>query len=122
MEEFIYSNDIWLIPLVTIFLTIIFEIFTRPTYINLDHFELFNWGLNFIIASISVLLPYWENIDVLLWIIVILILIMMVFNFVQRFGWNRPTKKLNFLGILILDIIGIILFVFAVIFVRGVKK
>ena len=125
MDEFIQNNTIWIVPVVSIFLTIIIKISSKPTYITLGFVDYLEFGFDLSISAILILLTgihtIQENSNLGIWLILLsFILILIISIMVNRLGWDKNTGQIKLIGVLIPDIIGIILLVVATLFVGGV--
>ena len=94
MGVFIHSNIIWIVPIISIILTVVIKISAKPDFLTLDYIDYLDFGFDLSITSIIV----------------------------NRVGWNRETKQLKLIGVLFPDIIGIILLIVATLYMGGVIK
>lgn len=128
MYEFIQNNIIWIVPVVSIILTVIIKISSKPSFFTLGFVDYLDFGFDLSISAIIVLLTgihgtVDNNSTLGIWLILLsFMLIMIISIIVNRLGWNKDTGQINFIGVLIPDIIGIILLVISTLYIGGVIK
>lgn len=114
-------------PVVSIVLTVIIKISSKPSFCTLGFVDYLDFGFDLSISSIIVLLTgihTIENSNILgIWLILLsFMLIMIISIIVNRLGWNKDTGQIKLIGVLIPDIIGIILLLVSTLYVGGVIK
>lgn len=123
MEQFLQQNGIWVVPIVTIILTIVIKISAKNESVNLSLADWFDFGFDLSISSMVVLLSNAHTSIVALWLMLLFFLLIMITTIiVNRVGWNKQEKKLNFAGIFLPDAMGIILLVVSTLYVGGMIK
>ena len=121
MEQFIQQNEIWVIPITTIVLTIVIKISAKNESVNLGMADWFDFGFDLSISSMVLLLTNVDISNTALWMLLLFFLLIMITTIiVNRVGWNKREKKLNLAGIVLPDIMGIILLVVSTLYVGGV--
>lgn len=122
MGEFIQNNALWLTPVISIVLTVVIKISAKPEFLTLGFIDYLDFGFDLLISSIIVLLSGIRN-SLGEWLLLFaFILIMITSILVNRLGWNKDTKQLNVVGVIIPDFVGISLLVIASLYIGGVIK
>lgn len=122
MGIFIQNNIVWLVPIVSIILTIVVKISAKPEFLTLGFIDYLDFGFDLSITSMVMLLTCIKN-DAGLWLLLISILLVMITSIiVNRLGWNKETKQQKFLGVFIPDVVGILLLVISTLYIGGVIK
>lgn len=126
MLDFIKGNLIWIVPLLSIILTIIIRILSKPSDYKLTYVDFLDFGFDLAISAIIVLLTELHDIKdedmLVLWLLVaFFIVIMIVSIIVNRAGWNSSTDRPNLLGVLLPDFIGIGMLLTAFLYIGGGK-
>lgn len=120
MSDFIYNNSIWLIPMMSIIFTIVMKIASKPSFLALSYIDWLDFGFDLSISSTISLLGSVRN-NLGLWLLMLIFMILIVLSIIiSRVGWNKNTKKLRLVGIIIPDIIGLLIMVVTVLYIRGV--
>ncbi len=127
MYEFIQNNIIWLSPVISIILTIVIKISSKPSFLTLELSDYLDFGFDLSISAIILLLTGINAQDngnnTRSWLLFLsLILIFIISNIINRIGWNKETNRLNLIGIILPDIFGIILLVISTLYLGGVIK
>ena len=122
MGIFIQNNIVWLVPIVSIILTIVVKISAKPEFLTLGFSDYLDFGFDLSITSMVMLLTGIKD-DAGLWLLLISILLVMITSIiVNRLGWNKETKQQKFLGVFIPDVVGILLLVISTLYIGGVIK
>ena len=122
MGIFIQNNIVWLVPIVSIILTIVVKISAKPEFLTLGFIDYLDFGFDLSITSMVMLLTGIKD-DAGLWLLLISILLVMITSIiVNRLGWNKETKQQKFLGVFIPDVVGILLLVISTLYIGGVIK
>lgn len=122
MGIFIQNNIVWLVPIVSIILTIVVKISAKPEFLTLGFIDYLDFGFDLSITSMVMLLTGIKY-DAGLWLLLISILLVMITSIiVNRLGWNKETKQQKFLGVFIPDVVGILLLVISTLYIGGVIK
>lgn len=122
MGIFIQNNIVWLVPIVSIILTIVVKISAKPEFLTLGYIDYLDFGFDLSITSMVMLLTGIKD-DAGLWLLLISILLVMITSIiVNRLGWNKETKQQKFLGVFIPDVVGILLLVISTLYIGGVIK
>ena len=122
MGAFIQNNIIWLVPIISIILTIVVKISAKPEFVTLGFIEYLDFGFDLSITSMVMLLSGVKD-DAGLWLLLLSFLLVMITSIlVNRLGWNKETHQQKFLGVLIPDVVGIILLVISTMYMGGVIK
>lgn len=122
MGTFIQNNIIWLVPVVSIILTIVIKISAKPEFVTLGFIDYLDFGFDLSITSMVMLLTSIKD-DAGIWLLLISFLLVMVTSIiVNRLGWNKETKQQRVVGVLIPDLVGILSLVAATLYIGGVIK
>ena len=122
MGAFIQNNTVWLVPIVSIVLTIVVKISAKPEFLTLGFIDYLDFGFDLSITSMIMLLTGIKD-DTGIWLLLIsFLLVMITSTLVNRLGWNRDTKQQKFLGVLIPDVVGLLLLVISTLYIGGVIK
>ena len=117
MGIFIQNNIVWLVPIVSIILTIVVKISAKPEFLTLGFIDYLDFGFDLSITSMVMLLTGIKD-DAGLWLLLISILLVMITSIiVNRLGWNKETKQQKFLGVFIPDVVGILLLVISTLYI-----
>lgn len=120
MSAFIQNHSVWLVPLVSILLTIVVKIAAKPEFLSLSYIDYFDFGFDLSITSMIILLTNFKD-EVSLWLLLIsALLVMIVSIIVSRIGWNKELKQQRLLGVIIPDVAGLALLVVSTLYVGGV--
>lgn len=122
MDEFIHNNTLWLTPIISILLTIVIKISAKPEFLTLGFIDYLDFGFDLSISSIIVLLNGTKDVVGVWLLFLAFILIVITSTLVKRLGWNKSTKQLNFIGVIIPDIVGIFFLFIASLYVGGVIR
>lgn len=122
MGIFIQNNIVWLVPIVSIILTIVVKISAKPEFLTLGFIDYLDFGFDLSITSMVMLLTGIKD-DAGLWLLLISILLVMITSIIVNcLGWNKETKQQKFLGVFIPDVVGILLLVISTLYIGGVIK
>lgn len=122
MGTFIQNNIVWLVPIISIILTIVVKISAKPEFLTLGFIDYLDFGFDLSITSMIMLLTGIKD-DAGIWLLLISFLLVMITSIlVNRLGWNRETKQQKFLGVILPDIVGIVLLVISTLYMGGVIK
>lgn len=122
MGTFIQNNIVWLVPIISIILTIVVKISAKPEFLTLGFIDYLDFGFDLSITSMIMLLTSIKD-DAGIWLLLISFLLVMITSIlVNRLGWNRETKQQKFLGVILPDIVGIVLLVISTLYMGGVIK
>lgn len=122
MGIFIHNNTVWLVPIISIILTIVIKISAKPEFLTLGFIDYLDFGFDLSITSMIMLLTGIKN-DAGLWLLLLSFLLVMITSIlVNRLGWNKDTKQPKIQGVLIPDVVGIILLVISTLYMGGVIK
>lgn len=122
MGTFIQNNIVWLVPIISIILTIVVKISAKPEFLTLGFIDYLDFGFDLSITSMIMLLTGIKD-DAGIWLLLISFLLVMITSIlVNRLGWNRETKQQTFLGVFLPDIVGIVLLVISTLYMGGVIK
>ncbi len=122
MGTFIQNNIVWLVPIISIILTIVVKISAKPEFLTLGYIDYLDFGFDLSITSMIILLTGIKD-DAGLWLLIVSFLLVMITSIlVNRLGWNKDTKQQKLLGVIIPDVIGIILLFISTLYMGGVIK
>ena len=122
MGEFIQNNMIWLTPIISIILTVVIKISSKPAFLTLDHIDYLDFGFDLCISSIICLVTGIKD-DTGIWILLIaFVLIFVTSTIVNRIGWNKTTKQRKLAGVLIPDFVGIFMLIVVSLYIGGIIK
>lgn len=122
MNEFLQNNLIWLNPVISIILSVVIKQTSKPEFLTLGFVDYLDFGFELSIASLLLILTGAKNESVGWLVLLGIILILIASIIVSRIGWNKDTAKLKIVGVIIPDIVGILLLVFASLYVGGSIK
>ena len=123
MEHFLEQNQIWLVPIITILLTVIIKMSARNQSVDFRGIDFLDFGFDLSISAIVVLLTNVRDTNVTAWFMLLFFVVIMIITIiVNRIGWNTREKRINLAGAIIPDIIGIFLLVVAILYVGGTIK
>lgn len=123
MEHFLEQNQIWLVPIITILLTVIIKMSARNQSVDFRGIDFLDFGFDLSISAIVVLLTNVRDSNLTAWFMLLFsVVIMIITIIVNRIGWNTREKRINLAGAIIPDIIGIFLLVVAILYVGGTIK
>ena len=123
MEHFLEQNQIWLVPIITILLTVIIKMSARNQSVDFRGIDFLNFGFDLSISAIVVLLTNVRDSNLTAWFMLLFFVVIMIITIiVNRIGWNTREKRINLAGAIIPDIIGIFLLVVAILYVGGTIK
>lgn len=128
MYDFIQNNIIWIVPIVSIILTVIIKISSKPSSCTLNYVDYLDFGFDLSISSIIVLLTGINEVggnsnNLGIWLILLSFMLVMIISIiVNRLGWNRETGQIKLIGVLIPDIIGVILLVISTLYIGGLIR
>ena len=120
MGAFIQNNILWLVPTISIVLTIVIKMSAKPECVTLGFVDYLDFGFDLsIISMIMLLTGKTDNTGI--WLLVLSFLLVMITSvLVSRLGWNKETKQQKIAGVLIPDIIGTGLLILSTLYVGGV--
>ena len=122
MGAFIQNNSVWLVPIVSIILTMVVKISAKPEFLTLGFIDYLDFGFDLSITSMIMLLTGNKD-DAGIWLLLISFLLVMITSIlVNRLGWNKATKQQKIMGVLIPDLIGITLLVISTLYMGGAIK
>lgn len=120
MGTFIQNNIIWLVPIISIIMTVIIKISAKPEFMTLGYIDYLDFGFDLSITSMVVLLTGVRD-DVGIWLLLLSFLLVMITSIiVNRAGWNKETKQQKLVGVLFPDFVGILLLIVATLYMGGV--
>ena len=123
MEHFLEQNQIWLVPIITILLTVIIKMSARNQSVDFRGIDFLDFGFDLSISAIVVLLTDVRDSNLTAWFMLLFFVVIMIITIiVNRIGWNTREKRINLAGAIIPDIIGIFLLVVAILYVGGTIK
>ena len=123
MEHFLEQNQIWLVPIITILLTVIIKMSARNQSVDFRGIDFLDFGFDLSILAIVVLLTNVRDSNLTAWFMLLFFVVIMIITIiVNRIGWNTREKRINLAGAIIPDIIGIFLLVVAILYVGGTIK
>ena len=123
MEHFLEQNQIWLVPIITILLTVIIKMSARNQSVDFRGIDFLDFGFDLSISAIVVLLTNVRDSNLTAWFMLLFFVVIMIITIiVNRIGWNTREKRINLAGAIIQDIIGIFLLVVAILYVGGTIK
>ena len=123
MEHFLEQNQIWLVPIITILLTVIIKMSARKQSVDIRGIDFLDFGFDLSISAIVVLLTNVRDSNLTAWFMLLFFVVIMIITIiVNRIGWNTREKRINLAGAIIPDIIGIFLLVVAILYVGGTIK
>ena len=123
MEHFLEQNQIWLVPIITILLTVIIKMSARNQSVDFRGIDFLDFGFDLSISAIVVLLTNVRDSNLTAWFMMLFFVVIMIITIiVNRIGWNTREKRINLAGAIIPDIIGIFLLVVAILYVGGTIK
>lgn len=123
MGDFIQNNMTWLTPIVSVLLTLIVKIASKPEFIPLRGKDFADFGFDLSIASMILLLTSVKYDVTGIWLLLLsFVLIMVISILVNRIGWNRDRGEVRIFGIVIPDIVGVALLVLVVLYCGGSIK
>lgn len=123
---FIQNNLIWIVPIVSIILTVLIRIQAKPSSYKLTYVDFFDFGFDLSISAIIVLLTELDDISkedmLVLWLLVVFFILNMIVSIiVSRAGWSSSQDRPNILGVVLPDVIGIGMLFTAFIYIGGGK-
>ena len=122
MGEFIQSNGIWLTPIISVLLTIVIKIASKPEFLTLNYLDYLDFGFDLCISSVICLVASIKS-DTGSWILLLsFLLIFVTSTIVNRIGWNKETNQRKLIGVLIPDFVGLFLLVIVSLYIGGVIK
>ena len=122
MGAFIQNNIVWLVPIISIILTIVVKISAKPEFVTLGFIDYLDFGFDLSITSMVMLLTGIKD-DAGLWLLLLSFLLVMITSIlVNRLGWSKDTRQQKFIGVLIPDVVGIILLVISTMYMGGAIK
>lgn len=122
MSTFIQNNIIWLVPIISIILTVVIKISSKPEFLTLGYTDYLDFGFDLSITSMIVLLTGIKD-DAGIWLLLLSFLLVMLSSIiVNRVGWDKDTKQQKIIGVLFPDFIGIILLIVDILYMGGVIR
>lgn len=122
MRTFIQNNITWLIPVITILLTIMIKISAKPDKSGLKKEDWIDFGFDMTITSMAIIMANAKDEIGMYLFVAELMLVMGATILVRKIGWDNNNNCPNWLGIIVPDIIGILSLVLSTLFVRGIIK
>lgn len=122
MSVFIQNNIVWLVPVVSILLTVVIKISAKPEFVTLGFTDYLDFGFDLSITSMIVLLTGIKAEDNAgIWLLFLSFLLVVITSIiVNRVGWGKETKEQKLIGVLLPDIIGIFLLIVATLYMGGI--
>lgn len=117
LGDFINHNILWFVPIITIFLGIIFRIFECYED-NIDFYKIFDFGLDLIISAIILLVTNYKS-EVSIWLILFFFIICMIVLIIRRRNFDAHTKHINFIGIITSLFVGLFMLSIALMHIQG---
>lgn len=112
LGEFIDHNILWLVPVITIFLGIMFRIFECYQK-RIDYFRVFDFGLDLITSDIILLVTNHKS-EVTVWLLLFFFIMCIIVLIVRQRSYDRYAHHTNLQGIIFTINIGIILLILAI--------
>lgn len=122
MSTFIQNNIFWITPVVSIVFTIIMKISAKPEFLTLGFIDYLDFGFDLSISSVIALLAGIKDSTGIWLLLFSFILIMITSILVSRLGWNKETKKMRLIGVIVPDVVGIFMLVIVSLYMGGVIK
>ena len=123
MEHFLEQNQIWLVPIITILLTVIIKMSARNQSVDFRGIDFLDFGFDLSISAIVVLLTNVRDSNLTAWFMLLFFVVIMIITIIVNIiVWNTREKRINLAGAIIPDIIGIFLLVVAILYVGGTIK
>lgn len=119
--SFINSNNEWLVPLITIFFTICIKISAKPDKSKLKKEDWSDFGFDMSIISMIIIISHTKNNVGFYLCAFILATVIIITNIVRRIGIGEDLT-LNWWGIILPDLVGIVALIIAVLFAGGYIK
>lgn len=120
MGAFIQNNTTWLVPIVSIVLTLLIKISSKPEFISLNYKDFVDFGFDLSITSMILLLTSIRSDITGIWLLLLsFVLIMIVSVLVNRIGWDKEKDEPRLMGIIVPDILGIFLLIMATLYSGG---
>lgn len=120
LSSFIQNNSFWLAPIVSIILTVVIKIASKPESITLGIIDYWDFGYDLSISSVVVLLTGAKG-GAELWLLVLaFLLIIITIAVTHRVGWDKTRNQQNLFGVLFPDFVGIFLLIITTLYVGGV--
>lgn len=122
MGAFIQNNIVWLVPIISIILTIVVKISAKPEFLSLGFIDYLDFGFDLSITSMVMLLTGIRD-DAGIWLLLLSFLLVMITSIlVNRLGWNREMRQQKLTGVIIPDLVGVGLLIIATLYMGGVIK
>ena len=122
MGAFIQNNIVWLVPIISIILTIVVKISAKPEFLSLGFIDYLDFGFDLSITSMVMLLTGIRD-DAGIWLLLLSFLLVMITSIlVNRLGWNREMRQQKLIGVIIPDVVGIGLLIIATLYMGGIIK
>ena len=123
MGAFIQNNIVWLVPIVSILLTVVVKISAKPESVTLSYIDYWDFGFDLSITSMVMILTGIENDTAGLWLLLISFLLVMITSIiVNRLGWDKGISHQKLIGVIIPDVVGLLLLIGATLYIGGVIK
>lgn len=124
ISSFINENIIWLVPVISIILTMLIKVLSIRTDISLTLPDIFGFGLDLCVTTLILILSNSKNNLDMVVFVVFFIIILFTTVFVNRKGWKQKGETGGyvptiFFGVILPDVIGIVLLVIATLYLRG---
>ena len=105
MEHFLEQNQIWLVPIITILLTVIIKMSARNQSVDFRGIDFLDFGFDLSISAIVVLLTNVRDSNLTAWFMLLFFVVIMIITIiVNRIGWNTREKRINLAGAIIPDL------------------
>ncbi len=123
MGAFIQNNIVWLVPIVSILLTVVVKISAKPESVTLNYIDYLDFGFDLSITSMIMIITEIKNNTAGLWLLLISFLLVMITSIiVNRLGWDKETSNQKLIGVILPDVIGLLLLITATLYIGGVIK
>jgi len=110
---------IWVVPVISIILSILIKITAKNSEITLDFIDFLDFGFALAVTSMTMILTNLRS-DTGSWLLFIFfILVISTAAIVNRLCWDKTKKRVKILGVVIPDIVGITMLVVSIIYIGG---
>lgn len=116
-QDFINNNILWIVPIITIFIGIIFRIFECYQN-NIDFHKVFDFGLDLIVSTIILLITNYKS-ETTVWLILFFFISCIIVLIIRQRNFNSVTNHINIRGILITIAIGLLMLVISIAHISG---
>lgn len=112
LGNFINHNILWFVPIVTVFLGVIFRIFECYQE-RINFYKVFDFGLDLITSSIILLVTNHQS-EVTIWLILFFFIICMIILIIRQRNFNKYTRCINLRAMITSIIAGFFLLTVAI--------